>query len=87
MRYRTQVYNQEKGQTQTKKTGQNKTVTAGNPHSPLGQDFSLDALVDDDPDGVLGHVEHSASLAMVALVDEALLECPVALPNNTTMSG
>ena len=34
---------------------------------PLGQDLALDPLVDHDPDGVLGHVEHAASLAVVSL--------------------
>ena len=45
----------------------------------LGQDAALDPLVDDDANGVLGHVEHAASLAMVGLVGHTLLESTVAL--------
>ena len=35
---------------------------------PLGQDLALDALVHDHAEGVLGHVEHAAGLAVVGLV-------------------
>ena len=46
---------------------------------PLGEDAALDALVDDDADGVLGHVEHAPGLAVVRLVRHALLEGAVTL--------
>ena len=45
----------------------------------LGQDSSLNAFVDDDADGVLGHVEHATRLAVVGLVRHALLEGAVTL--------
>ena len=57
------------------------------PHSPLGEDLSLDALVNNDTDGVLGHVEHSSSLAMVTLVDQTLLEGSVTLQDDKAVSG
>jgi hypothetical protein len=41
-----------------------------------------DALVDDDADGVLGHVEDASSLAVVGLEGHALLERAVALDVN-----
>jgi len=40
----------------------------------LRDDASADALVADDTDGVLGHVEHLASLAVVELVGHASLD-------------
>jgi hypothetical protein len=45
----------------------------------LGQNPALDALVDNDADGVLGDVEHAARLAVVGLVGHALLEGAVTL--------
>ena len=49
----------------------------------LGQDSSLDAFIDDDADGVLGHVEHATRLAVVGLVRHALLEGAVTLQEKT----
>lgn len=46
---------------------------------PLGKDSALDALVHDDTDGVLGHIEDAASLAVVRLVGHTLLEGAVTL--------
>ena len=46
---------------------------------PLGQDPALDALVDDDADGVLGHVEDAPGLSVVGLVGHSFLEGSVAL--------
>ena len=45
----------------------------------LGQDAALDALVHNDADGVLGHVEDAAGLAVVGLVGHTLLESAVTL--------
>ncbi len=45
----------------------------------LGEDATLHSLVHDDTDGVLCHVEHTASLSVVGLVWHSLLEGAVAL--------
>ena len=43
----------------------------------LGDDSASVLLVDDDSDGVLGHVENAASLSMVELVRHALVDATV----------
>ena len=44
----------------------------------LGQDAGVDALVNDDSDGVLGHIEDATSLAVVELVRKTGLHRTVA---------
>ena len=48
----------------------------------LGQNPSLDPLVDDDTEGMLGHVEHTSGLAVIRFVGHTFLESTVTLDIN-----
>ena len=45
---------------------------------PLGQDLSANSLVDNNSEGSLGHVEHTASLPVESLEWHSLLESSAA---------
>ena len=53
----------------------------------LGDHASSDALVDDDSDGVLGHVEHTSGTSVVNLMGHTLLEGTVGLDVNDVSSA
>lgn len=53
---------------------------------PLGQDVSANALVHDDSQGVLCHVEHTASLSVVGLEGHALLYGTITLETNNNQN-
>lgn len=46
---------------------------------PFGKDFSLDPLVDYDTNSVLCHIKDTPCLAVVALVNQTLLEGSITL--------
>jgi hypothetical protein len=46
---------------------------------PLSDNATLDPLVDNDTNGLLGHVENTTSLAMIRLVGHTLLESAITL--------
>jgi hypothetical protein len=50
---------------------------------PLSDNATLDPLVDNDTNGLLGHVENTTSLAMIRLVGHTLLESAITLKEIT----
>merc|ERR1711915_846272 len=50
--------------------------------NPLGKDLAPHSLVDDNANSVWSYIEHTTCLAMVCLVNEALLEGSITLKVN-----